>query len=750
MFCSNCGFEMEEGTIFCPNCGTKLDDGFAVTPEDEEKTFLLEPEASQEQTQSETQSEGEEKALEEEPADGNKKEQEEAENEASAEAGNENDKAEVSNEIMVQTVYCSQCGSANSTNDTFCQNCGMRLGDYDASDVIDSDKKTKKKVNWLFVGIGAACIAILLLAGFAIKKGVFTGGAKKGKAVDYLVYLKDNELTMAKVGKYEPKTVTEKFFDDEDDASMSRYVYSLVSYSKDGKYIFYPSKLEYDNDDSFDLYYRLIGKDKAQEEKIDSDVIEYALFDNNKVVYIKDSDDRKLYIYDGKESQKIASDVNSFTISDDGKMVLWRSTSEDDTKIYVQDTQLKKDKIKLDSDIDAILDYSENFERIVYKKNDKLYVMENLNDKESIASDVDSVKVEDIDGDMKIYYTKLEDTQTLCKYDFVDDDLLSQDEKIQEPLLSDYQTITYVDSFWGTKEKIETDDAYYDAQEAYSEKLQRDYWRENLKMEEELGVIELYCYDHKSGESTKLFEGIDDFSSVSYNMTAFYYVDSEKLANSVKFSDIAENGGEFPDSMGKKISEALSIVYLYDGEMYEIEMPEEDLGREQELSFRSFQKGQILYALVEEYDDDWMYTIYAYDYGSKNAKWELVGEEVAGLLYMNEKDICYVNDEEDLYYNGEKIDSDVHTYEFSWCGDGNFLYYTDVNKDGDEGTLKFYKDGESVKISDDVALGSTKCFYMDYVAFLTDYSFKKNYGDLNVYDGKEVIKVDDEVTAIIK
>ena len=40
-------------------------------------------------------------------------------------------------------------------------------------------------------------------------------------------------------------------------------------------------------------------------------------------------------------------------------------------------------------------------------------------------------------------------------------------------------------------------------------------------------------------------------------------------------------------------------------------------------------------------------------------------------------------------------------------------------------------------------------FDADKVAFLTDYNFKKNRGDLNVYDGREVKNIDSEVNAII-
>ena len=56
----------------------------------------------------------------------------------------------------------------------------------------------------------------------------------------------------------------------------------------------------------------------------------------------------------------------------------------------------------------------------------------------------------------------------------------------------------------------------------------------------------------------------------------------------------------------------------------------------------------------------------------------------------------------------------------------------------------------TAKIADDVAPAfGYGMFDADKVAFLTDYNFKKNRGDLNVYDGREVKNIDSDVNAII-
>ena len=122
---------------------------------------------------------------------------------------------------------------------------------------------------------------------------------------------------------------------------------------------------------------------------------------------------------------------------------------------------MKADKKKLDSDISYLCAYSDDLQTIIYEKDDNLYVVKDLGEKEKIASDVDGVNVHDINGNFQIYYVKESDETSLSAYDLIKDDYLSQDQNITEPRLEDYQTVTYVDDFFSSREKIETDDAYY-------------------------------------------------------------------------------------------------------------------------------------------------------------------------------------------------------------------------------------------------------------------------------------------------
>ena len=76
-----------------------------------------------------------------------------------------------------------------------------------------------------------------------------------------------------------------------------------VTYSKDGKYICYPTDVKAeDGMTEFDLNFQKVGKEGGAIE-IDDSVTKYKLLDNNKIVYLKARNDT-LYISDRKGRKK--------------------------------------------------------------------------------------------------------------------------------------------------------------------------------------------------------------------------------------------------------------------------------------------------------------------------------------------------------------------------------------------------------------------------------------------------------------
>lgn len=774
MFCHNCGMKLEDDAVFCVNCGMKvvsanMEDG------DSDRTVFLGKELDE---AGKGKAVPEEKGVQmTEPSGQETQEQGAAgqdgpgsqEQGAAGQGGPENaSAAEVKIEAveisptgvvetgtavvvpggMEQRRFCPNCGTANDINDLFCRECGMFFGN--ASEKMaggnDTVKPRRKRGAWKLAFAGAAVLAAAALGFVFVPR--FLGGLTAGdQEADFIMYLKDNELTMARRNKYEPMVVGERVLDDAGEAPFGAGCVDgsgIVAYSPDRKYIYYPQKAD---DGEFDLYRRKLGNRKAEPEKIDSQVVEYKVIDNDRLIYVKDGKDRKLYLYKKGESEKIASDAWGIQISAGDKYILWRS----DEKLYVQDLNLKSDKVKLESDITTIYGISDDFNTIVYEKDGNLYVLRGMEEREKIASDVYmyNAYVYDINGKLKIYYLKENGEDTISYYDLVEDDCLEQDRQMAEPRIEDYQRVTYKDTFWGMRESVEVNDSYYEEMEKYEQKLARDNLRTTLEYST-VGVQgwDVYYYDAAADESDKVMEmlmksGEMLYGSVGTDTAAMMYVNNLDLekAEKLKLSKLADaNYNGIEEQITEKLGDCRQFLYLENGAVREIEdFEDENAG----CYVQADEENHMMYISVFGAGHN---KLYRFHYGQDNASIELVTDELwrTGSAKMGE--ISYINEDGDLYYGDDRIDEDVD--DLTVWGDEAVFYVTDADKDVVEGTLHMYRHGKSVEIADDVAIGSYVMFDGGKVAFLTDYNVKKYRGDLNVYDGKNVKRIDSDVTAI--
>ena len=778
MFCNNCGTKLEEGVFFCPNCGNKVDNVSVEENEDDKTVILSEAErevvlenenenpieTGQEvypDSQSGTNMEMEhDEAIKEDDS----QEQYIQEQNINEQKGEMIETVEISPTGVVETnvaiavpneeqrKFCPNCGTANNMNDLFCQECGMFFGNAEEKMGKGMPNKSQKNSKVVKVVIPAVIAVILIALICVVPRFIKVGG--NGKSKDFIVYIKDNELFMAKSNKYEPMQIGDKFYENKSDAQTYSY-YSGVSYSTDNKYIYYPKNFEIIKD-TYDLYYKKVGDRKAEEKKIDSDVLDYKIIDDNKIAYIKDYDDRKLYLYDKNDSVKITSDAAWMTVSDDGKYILWRS-NDGDNKLYVQDIAMKKDKVKLESDVERLYAYSDDLKTIVYKKDDNLYVMNNMDEKEKIASDIDDAYVYDINGNLKIYYIKEGDEVKLNAYDLIEDDYFVQDQNAIEPRIEDYQTVTYVNDFFGKREKVETDDAYYREMEKYEEKIARDNLRENLKYQtENTNSSDIYYYNAKKGESVKVMETISLEGDSIGTDTALMYLMNIDLDNmeKLKLSDLIE--GAYTDTEKKLYAALLSsiqLLYLKDGEIFEIDDSNIDYSNLDDIDIIANEEINTIYTIYSFYNQSSNKRhdeLYSYNYRSNSGQPELLCDEFDTVInWASSQGIYYTNEDGELYCNNTKIDGDVCDWSVKVQENGAVLYLTDIDKDNREGTLNIYQSGKTTKIADDVAAYTYGVFDKNKIAFLTDYNYDKRRGDLEVYNGKETIHVDSDVTSII-
>ena len=778
MFCEQCGTELTEDALFCPNCGTKVSLN-GTGDEDDDKTVILHEETDfqEEEKQEEnpdvtetsdlveTEAETTETAEPTETGETSEAADTVVETTEAADAVAETvETVEISPTGVVETgtavavpepagqkKFCPNCGAVNGMNDLFCQQCGMFFGN--PADKVGPEpvpgKVRKGKNVWKIAAVAVAAVAVIGLGIVAVPR-ILGGLSAKDKDLDFVMYLKDNELTMARKNKYEPLVVGDRVLDDWD-GSTSGYSYINIQYSSDHQYVFYPQKID---DDGYDLYRKKLGNKKAEEVKIDSGIVRYEVIDNDRLAYVKDDTDRKLYLYHNGDTDKLASDVWDLRVSADGKYIMWL---DGDDRLYVQDTSLKSDKLKLESDVSGIVAVSDDFNKIVYGKDDKLYVMRGMDEKEKIASDVFEAYVYDIDGSLKIYYLKEGNEADISYYDLIEDDCLSQDQQMAEPRIEDYQRVTYKDSFWGMQESIEVSDSYYEELEKYQQKQTRDYLRSSLENDSLLMLeCDIYYYEDSKGDSDKVMTALMQQEKNAYGSAAtntalmwIYNVDREKIEGP-SLSKLANiDYYEIQQKVAGALEEGRQLLCIENGEIHEIEGFEADddyLGTN--LDIWANEDKQILY--IEDYDfDDDGDRLYSYNYGRKDASLELITDELLEVVSYATDEICYINTDEELYYGDIMIAEDC-VGPSRVCENGAILYLTDMDKDMKEGTLHLYRNGRDTEIADDVApIGGYGMFDSDKVFFLTDYNFKKYRGDLNVYDGKDVKKIDTDVTRII-
>lgn len=621
---------------------------------------------------------------------------------------------------MQETMFCPECGQQVSSVSTVCPYCSCKL-----FELPETKPASKSKKGIVFAGIGAAVIAVVVLAVLFLGKGI-------GGSSNYAMYIKDKEIFYNGFSRNDPQQISSRLMNrdsSEDDFNGEDFGY-LCRFSEDGSLLFFPDRL--DDDDCYSLYYRRINKPKEEAVKIDSGLYNRGYFvsdDASFVTYLKNGN---LYQYNVKkdDKQKIASDVLSYRVSDDGATILYRN---DEYTLYR--TVKGGDRDKIDSDVSSLCYVSDDLSLIFYLKDGTLYKKEADGEKEKISSDVERVIKVYESGE--VYYIKAEDEE-LSLSDFVEDDKKREDAALAEPA---YPAIGWNDPARDAKIK-----AYEDAMEEYSLKQQRDYLREALKEQTLPQTNYTLCY-YDGTETSTLSETFAASNSVARDTPAITYMAYNQPEDiSIKLSeieDVYEASSQITEALFTTVERQVavgSVSAVLDredaqnlclsadgGTLYYFDDIAEgkDYGDLYQVSVSS--SGEL--GGPELYDSDVnIYTFYCYGDGS--------------LLYYKD----YKDDNGELYRNGEKIDYDV--YDFQYDEDaGRLTYFTDCNYEKEYGTLKIYSGKDPEKISDDV---HDYCVVPNgNILYLCDYSLKRYEGDLYLWNKKKGEKIDDGVNCIL-
>lgn len=654
-------------------------------------------------------------------------------------------------------TVCKKCNGQLEDGVKFCKFCGSKIDDidyteYDGSVSIETPIESrnqhvgfggnKKKVLSIISG------ALILVAAFAIIPRLFSGSDPS----DTVFYIKDDEISYTNIKKIEPVELTEELYgmDNADEYYISDLLYHGIYMSKDGKRILYPDKI--DDSYNYSLYYSNLKDKKAENQKIDSDIIHYVVNDDLTNVFYMKGTEGSLYKHDFNEKTKIGSGITNFYINSDGTKVLYVNGSGE---IYLQTEG--KDKEKIDSD-STIANVSDDLSKIYYIKENTLFRKEEGKDKVKIDSDVTYVELAN-DSD-EIYYVKSNEVERKLS-EFVVDDMKEQDELIDEPTKPTLSSPNRFD--YGSY------DEYRDAYNLYAEeynKIRAEYLekydiyrmktrRDNLRSSLDSETISytndtLYYYNGKeSVVLTDTYAWCDTRNSDEGAMVYYQFKKPETV--SVNISEV-DNYYDVYELVSNSISSEKECYFVFDGKTNIIEDCNNPLFRFNETMTALYyaddigNEGSDLYEIkisdksLEKpvlYGEDINYFTFLGD-----------GETIAYFTEQDENDNC------DLYVNKIKMDSDVSRRRINKISSTNsFTYYTDYSEEKQYGTLKLYENNEVKKIADDVY--SELPITSDKILYLTDYSLDKSKGDAYLYDGsdeKSLIDVDvaSFITPVIK
>lgn len=730
MKCSNCGTEIEEGSLFCTGCGKKVsemvqEDLPTVTVDEE---ILDEIEIPQQENSTGNP----------EPTPVQKTATQEA-------------KKTAQKSTEQQTV--SDAGKDAQTT---------------------SDPDTKKKYRL----IGIIAVVVIAVAAVLVVMFMKRGSGSTDSNEKKLVYEQDGVLYyIPNMDKDADPIEIDETRDDN---------YWLYEFSPSGKYLYYQEL-----DDRSTLCRVELARLKADSknnsnyiQEIDTKVMDYTLMDDERLIY-RDND-RTLYYYDGKEETDIDDEVSDYYYNADTIYYNVYRDDDDDPSYYYYDTAsgdgdcIIKNAYALDFDYETGSCYVED--------GDEVYLVNKDGEEERVLNGVDSV----VDASVKnkrIYFTRERSIEKTL-YDFVDDPYLSEDQSVGgEPDAVDYLTEVpestalsevaqnflaefpedrysyladrtyWIDTLQMDEYYNEDDeqdyyfdpapekwytcdwDSYYADQDAYESATERDELRSALKDETYTwNYSDLYVWNQGSDEQ-ELVESIDSVSlGVDNDHQILYY---QKAAS----NDGALNNKISIDNVYNtdSVREWLNADYGYDDSDEDYDDEESDTQpdetcyvmvgtKEQEMDVNvdGMQVSENGKTAIIWADEDGDSAIYDYDVTADGLK---EAGEINGDVFRGSwvGDSYYYMTDDDEYgdlcvYKNQKsttLAKNISTYQFNVYADGNVCAYKDYE---DMDLRLFDSNGTDTKISKDVQNYS----YINANRIV----YEKN-DNLYVYNGKD-------------
>jgi len=407
---------------------------------------------------------------------------------------------------------------------------------------------------------------------------------------------------------------------------------------------------------------------------------------------------------------------------------------------------------------------------VYYVKDGSLYKQVNGEDKVKIASDIyDVIKIYDSG---EIYFLTSE-SQEISLMDYVVDDMKDADASLVEPAYPNYPNAPSRPSWWDYSTDAEYDAAYAAYEEAYAEwekecsRLETEYiaaaeayyekqYRDTLRADLEATTLEQanysLCFYNGKEEIviTDAFVG-GDYSSYTIASDApviSYQAYNQSSLEKVKLSEI-ENYYDFREMVNAALFSSSERYVAVKGAATVVEQ-EKEAGY-----FRINSSGTVIYYIddipaeenfgelyrisisngvvgqPEVYDSD-VFNGYCYFVSDSEFQYFKDYKDGKGELYIDKNLIDY-----DVKINSVDVDSDL----------GKVVYFTDWNDNKLHGTLKVYNGKEAVKIADDVHDFSVTPD--GRVLYLYDYSLNYYKGELHEWANGGTRQIDDDVVCVL-
>ena len=626
----------------------------------------------------------------------------------------------------IKKTYCTECYSYVHPDEKLCPACGKSIDEAEGDEPQayepppnepQAEKKAKPFGKKLYIGIGIAAAVVVTAVIIVVLISLFSG--QQGGI--HIMYAKDSQLHFTSLSNPEPFEMTDRLFDNVNDAYRG---YEFVWFSMyilicdNDRYIFYPDRID---GASITYYWRDLNADNSRADaavRVDSDIrsMPFLTDDGSKMFYLK-GEDNSLFVYDRRsgERTRIDDEVHRWYISDSGDYIVYEKFKNPEFDIYEMSLQESlNEKTRLDADSWIRMAYP-NEKKVFYIKDEALYLKEAGRDSVRIANNVWSLTT--INNGTSAYLLKANEV-TKKLSEFVDDDLAhDSDLESLRMILDDIENAATYNEY----------DLYYwnrDGEVLIASNVA--LWHHegvSFTTSSEVEAAVYQKYDASTGIRRKMSELIDE-----------YWFDFNSLIWSLQDEIVLKRAAaeEVYITIGDKESildcyGAAQITIDPNGYVYFLNgfNPDRERGTLMRVSISGGSAEQ-----PEIIDDD--VTRYLLGNGNGNAYYFKEVRDGVG----------------DLYLSGELIAFDVLTYSlYSYEASDILIYYTDYRTNNNYGTLCVYRNGTQTKIADNVS------FFVpinaNNIAYLSDYSFTRERGDLMLYNGRESTLVSTGVAALL-